>query len=55
VELDVFERIVADKQKDGVVDENVVAKKVRGIMSEEFVLDDGRGKPIAKGRRVTKW
>ena len=55
VELDVFERIVADKQKDGVVDENVVAKKVRGIMSEEFVLDDGRGRPIPKGRRVTKW
>lgn len=55
VELDVFERIVADKQKDGVVDENVVAKKVRGIMSEEFVLDGGRGTPIAKGRRVTKW
>ena len=55
VELDVFERIVADKQKDGVVDETVVAKKVRGIMSEEFVLDGGRGRPIPKGRRVTKW
>lgn len=55
VELDVFERIVADKQKDGVVDENVVAKKVRGIMSEEFLLDGGRGRPIPKGRRVTQW
>lgn len=55
VSQEVWERIVADKQKDGVVDENVVAKKLRGIMSEEFVLDGGRGKPIAKGRRVTKW
>lgn len=55
VEQDVWERIVADKQKDGVVDENVVAKKVRGTMSEEFVLDDGRGRPIPKGRRVTRW
>lgn len=55
VEQDVFERIVADKQKDGVVDENLVARKVRGSMEEQFVLDDGRGRPIPKGRRVTKW
>ena len=52
---EVWERIVADKQRDGVVDENVVARKRRGSMSEAIVLDDGRGKPMPKGRRVTSW
>lgn len=55
VPAEVWERIAADKQKDGVLDETVFAKKRRGFMSEEVVLADGRGRPLAKGRRVTRW
>lgn len=55
VPAEVWERIAADKQKDGVLDETVFARKRRGFMSEEVVIVDGRGRPLAQGRRVTKW
>ncbi|MBL8738988.1 MAG: hypothetical protein JNL12_21355 [Planctomycetes bacterium] len=52
---EVWQRIAADKQKDGVLDETVFARKRRGFMSEDVVIEDGRGRPLAQGRRVTKW
>jgi hypothetical protein len=55
VPLEVWERVVADKQQDGVIDQAVFAQKRRGIMSAEIVLEGSRGKPLPQGRRVTSW
>lgn len=51
----VWNRIVADKQADGVVDENLFARKTRGLFAETIVLDDGTGRPMRRGRQITQW
>lgn len=51
----VWNRIVADKQADGIVDEALFARKERGRHDEVVVLDDGTGKPLRRGRQITQW
>lgn len=51
----VWQRIVADKKADGVVDEALFARKERGRHDETVVLDDGKGKPLRRGRQITEW
>lgn len=51
----VWNRIVADKQADGIVDEALFARKERGRHEEVVVLDDGTGKPLRRGRQITEW
>ena len=51
----VWDRIVADKTADGVVDEAEFARKVRGRLDETIVLDDGTGRPLRRGRQITQW
>jgi hypothetical protein len=48
----VWERIVADKQADGVVDDAIVARKVRGAFAEVMVMLDENGKPMRRGRQI---
>lgn len=50
----VWERVVADKQADGVVDDNRFAEKQRGSYEEKTILEDG-GKPLRRGRQITRW
>ena len=52
---EVWNRIVADKRADGVVDEAVFARKARGSTGEVVVLPDGRGRPLERGRSITQW
>ncbi|MCU0862431.1 MAG: DUF6384 family protein [Planctomycetes bacterium] len=51
----VWERIVADKQADGVLDDTIVARKVRGAFAEVMVMLDENGKLMRRGRQITKW
>ncbi len=51
----VWNRVVADKQADGIVDEAEFARKVRGAYDEGVVLDGGDGKPLRRGRQITTW
>ena len=50
-----WQRIVADKQADGVVDDAIVARKVRGAFAEVVVMLDENGKPMRRGRQITQW
>jgi hypothetical protein len=50
-----WQRIVADKQADGVVDDAIVARKVRGSFAESVVMLDENGKPMRRGRQITQW
>lgn len=49
-----WERVVADKQADGVIDDAYFAHKNRGIYEEKTVLQED-GKPLRRGRQITKW
>ena len=49
-----WERVVADKQADGVIDDSYFAHKNRGIYEEQTVLQEG-GKPLRRGRQITQW
>ena len=55
VPAEVFERLVADKQKDGVLDETVFARKVRGTSGPVIEMRDGSGRTLQRGRTLTKW
>jgi hypothetical protein len=50
----VWERVIADKQADGVVDDRVFAKKQRGRLGETMVLRDGE-QPMRRGRQILEW
>ena len=51
----VWDRIVADKRADGVVDEQPFARKVRGEADERVVLPGSDGKALRRARQITKW
>jgi hypothetical protein len=51
----VWSRIVADKKADGVIDDAEFARKVRGSYAESTTILDGSGKPLRRGRQITRW
>ena len=54
VPASVYERINADKLQDGVVDENVFARKRRGFLRDEVtLLNETRSAPLTRGRQIT--
>ena len=55
VDETVWNRLVADKRADGVVDQALFARKRRGTLAEDVVMPGGNGKPLARGRSITKW
>ena len=55
VDETVWNRLVADKRADGVVDDALFAKKRRGTLAEDIVMRGGNGKPLARGRSITSW
>lgn len=55
VPADVYERIRADKQADGVLDETLFAVKRPGSIDWDMVLRGPDGQPIARGSQLTRW
>lgn len=55
VDSAVWERVVADKQADGVVDDAAFARKERGRHDETTVFEGSAGKPLRRGRQITRW
>lgn len=51
----VYERIKADKQVDGVLDETLFAVKRAGIDEPAIVLPGEDGTPIPRGGQITDW
>ncbi len=51
----VFDRLLADKQADGVLDEREFAVKRRGTRELEIVLKGEDGQPIQRGGQITSW
>jgi hypothetical protein len=51
----VWNRLLADQRADGVVDEALFARKRRGTLAEDIVMQGADGKPLARGRSITSW
>lgn len=51
----VWNRLVADKRDDGVVDDALFARKSRGTLAEQIVMRGADGKPLVRGRSITSW
>lgn len=51
----VWNRLVADKRNDGVVDDALFARKSRGTLAEQIVMHGADGKPLVRGRSITSW
>ena len=51
----VYQRIAADKRADGIVDERLVAEKVRGQLDVEVRMTGADGAPIELRRQITEW
>jgi hypothetical protein len=51
----VFDRLLEDKQADGVLDEREFAVKHRGTRELEIVLKGEDGQPIQRGGQITSW
>lgn len=55
VDETVWNRLVADKRADGVVDDALFARKRRGTLAEDVVMRGGDKKPLVRGRSITSW
>jgi hypothetical protein len=55
VDAAVWQRVVADKQADGVVDDATFARKERGRFEETTVFEGSAGNPLRRGRQITRW
>lgn len=51
----VFNRLAADKQADGVLDEKLFGEKERGSRAVKVELHDPSGAPVARGGQITSW
>lgn len=55
VDKAVYDRVAADKQADGIVDDSLFARKPRGALEEQTAMVGVDGKtPLQRGRRITK-
>jgi hypothetical protein len=51
----VFDRLAADKQADGVLDERAFGVKRRGVRQLEVTLPDDNGVPLKRQGQITSW
>lgn len=51
----VYDRILADKRADGIVDERLVAEKERGRLELQVRLLGADGTPVELRRQITEW
>lgn len=52
---EVYDRLVADKKADGVLDEFVFARKDRGRLDEDVVLAGEDGQPLKRMAQIAQW
>ena len=52
---EVFNRLAADKQADGVLDQKLFGVKERGSRAVEVKLTDASGAPLARQGQITAW
>jgi len=55
VPQEVFERLAADKQSDGVLDETGFAVKHRGQRELEMLMPGGEGQALPRQAQITRW
>jgi hypothetical protein len=55
VPKEVYDRIGADKKKDGIVDEDIFAVKRRGELKEQVTLPGPDGAPLERLGQITQW
>ncbi|MDH3583856.1 MAG: DUF6384 family protein [Phycisphaerae bacterium] len=55
VPKDVFERLLRDKQEDGLLDERAFSVKRRGYREETIQIKDDDGQPIERRGQITQW
>ena len=55
VPQEVFDRIKADKQADGLLDETLFAVKQRNYQNEEIKLVGADNQPLSRLGQITKW
>lgn len=55
IPAEVYERLKADKQADGVLDEQIFGSKRRGQLEPSVSLVGSDGRPIPRGRQITRW
>ena len=51
----VFNRLAADKQGDGVLDEKLFGEKERGSRTVNIDLHDASGAPLVRQGQITSW
>jgi hypothetical protein len=52
---EVFDRLAADKQQDGVLDERTFGVKRRGVRRLEVTLPGADGAPLTRQGQITSW
>jgi hypothetical protein len=55
VPQEVYNRVAADKQADGVLDETVFATKQRGQLEPQVSMSDEAGQPLVRRGQITSW
>ncbi len=55
VPKEVYDRLKADKQADGVLNETRFGVKTRGTLSEQVLLPGPDGSPLKRGMQITAW
>lgn len=55
VPVDVYQRLKADKLKDGLLNETLFSVKTRGTLEPTIKLPNSAGAPISKGITITQW
>lgn len=50
----VYERLGRDKREDSILDERLFARKQRGAIRLEIVMQDDTGSPLVRGRQITR-
>lgn len=50
---DVYERIKQDKKSDGVLNDDLYARKQKGYLSMDIVMKAGDGKPLTRQKQLT--
>jgi hypothetical protein len=55
VPQEVYNRVAADKQVDGVLDESAFATKQRGQLEPQVTMSDEAGQPLVRRGQITSW
>ncbi len=51
----VYDRLVADRKADGILDETLFGRKRKGTTQEEIVIPGADGQPLPRTAQITAW